>query len=235
MRENFRNLLRTSIVALALATAIPSAAAAGEMEDAVLAEVNFARVHPQAYAQRLLAEPVTAWEARLAPDADAVADHHAFAEAVDFLMRQAPLPPLQSDEVLGAAALEHVSNQGPVGQIGHSGAAGERFDARLRRHGLTAEIAAENIAYGPATPSDVVRALIIDAGVASRGHRRNIFHAGLASAGVSCGPHRDYGVMCVMDFAGSAPQRALGWRQASLATEASASGGGGLLSRLFGR
>ena len=231
MRGIFRNVLQASLAAIVLVAAIPAAAVAGEVEDAVLAEVNFARAHPQEYAQRLLAEPTTAWEASLAPDAEA-ADPGAFAEAVDFLMRQAPLPPLASDDVLGAAALEHVSAQGPAGEIGHSSPAGERFDARLRRHGLRAEIAAENIAYGPAQPSDVVRELIIDAGVASRGHRRNIFHPALASAGVSCGPHRDYGAMCVMDFAGAAPQ-ALGWRQAALATGQSASGGG-LLSRLFG-
>ena len=231
MRGIFRNVLQASLAAAVFAVADPAAAVAGEVEDAVLAEVNFARAHPQIYAQRLLAEPVTTWEASLGPD-HAAADPGAFAEAVDFLMRQAPLPPLEPDDVLGAAALEHVAAQGPAGEIGHSGPAGERFDERLRRHGLSAEVAAENIAYGPAKPGDVVRELIIDAGVASRGHRRNIFHPALASAGVSCGPHRDYGAMCVMDFAGAAPE-ATGWRQAALSTGQSAPGGG-LLSRLFG-
>lgn len=229
------------LTALALGLAVPAMAWAGQADDAVLAEVNFARTHPQDYARRLLLQPVSDWERALGPDARA-ADPGAFAEAIDFLMRQTPLPPLSRDEILDAAALEHVEAQGPAGEIGHNGEDGERFDARLRRHGLQARIAAENIAYGPSTPSDVVRELIIDSGVASRGHRRNIFHPQLAAAGVACGPHRDYAVMCVMDFAGPQPQPqrldaptldADGWRQAALAAPASVRPHG-MLARLLG-
>jgi hypothetical protein len=79
--------------------------------------------------------------------------------------------------------------------------------------------------------------LIIDSGVASRGHRRNIFHPDLAVVGVACGPHRDYGAMCVMDFAGPPPEapqlEADGWRQAALAAPAFARPRG-LLGRLLG-
>ena len=233
--------LPASLTALALALAVPAAAIpatawAGEVDDAVLAEVNFARTHPQDYARRLMLQPVSDWERALGPDARS-ADPGAFAEAVEFLMRQTPLPPLSRDEILDAAALEHVEAQGPAGEIGHDGEDGERFDARLRRHGLQAQVAAENIAYGPSTPSDVVRELIIDSGVASRGHRRNIFHPELAAAGVACGPHRDYAAMCVMDFAGPQPEGtqldADGWRQAALAAPAFARPRG-LLARLFG-
>jgi hypothetical protein len=228
--------LPASLTALALALAIPAAACAGEIDDAVLAEVNYARTHPQDYARRLMLQPVSDWERGLGPDAGS-ADPGAFAEAVEFLMRQTPLPPLSRDEILDAAALEHVEAQGPSGGIGHSGQDGERFDARLRRHGLHGRVSAENIAYGPSTPSDVVRELIIDSGVASRGHRRNIFHPDLAAAGVACGPHRDYAAMCVMDFAGPPPEApqldANGWRQAALADPGFARPRG-LLARLFG-
>jgi hypothetical protein len=159
-------------------------------------------------------QPVTAWEQALGPDGPA-ADTAARDEAIEFLLRQAPLPPLTLDDNLSAAAWEHVADQGPAGKVGHDGPAGEAFDARIRRHGVAADLAAENIAYGPSQARDVVRELIIDSGVPSRGHRRNMFHDGLRSAGVACGPHRDYGAMCVMDFAGR-PLEAVGWRQASL-------------------
>ena len=36
---------------------------------------------------------------------------------------------------------------------------------------------------------------------------RNIFASGYKLAGVACGPHRAYGVMCVIDFAGALPPR----------------------------
>lgn len=179
------------------------AAFAGPMEDAILAEINFARAYPQQYARRLMLQPVTDWGRALQaggqPD-----DPEAFAEAIEALERQSPLPPLQPDDILAAAALEHVEVQGPAGHIGHSGPDGERFYERVRRHGAQPTIIlAENIAYGPPTAADTVRELIIDSGVPSRGHRRNIFHDGLEAVGVSCGPHRDYSTMCVMDFGGA--------------------------------
>ncbi len=176
----------------------PLAARAATPDSELLAEINFARTHPQEYAVRLEREPVTAWERSLAEPADAAAR----AEAIAFLRRQAPLAPLDADQDLAAAAREHVTAQGPAGRTGHDDPDGAPFDARLRRHGVDAAAEGENIAYGPERPADVVRELIIDSGVASRGHRHNIFAAGFEAAGVTCGPHRDYGTMCVIDFVG---------------------------------
>lgn len=183
------------------------AAVAGPMEDAILAEINFARAYPQEYARRLMLQPITAWGRALQaggqPD-----DPEALAEAVDALMRQSPLPPLAPDDILTAAAIEHVEAQGAAGHIGHNSPDGERFYERVRRHGADrSAILAENIAYGPPTAADTVRELIIDSGVPSRGHRHNIFHDGFEVVGVSCGPHRDYATMCVMDFGGSTTGR----------------------------
>jgi len=183
-------------LALALAAGLPAAARAGEADAALLAEINFARTHPQDYARRLLLQPVSDWEQSLAEP-----DPAALAEAIEFLERQTPLAPLDPDQDLAAAAAEHVQVQGPAGAIGHAGPQGERFDARLARHGVAGRTEGEDIAYGPARAEDVVRELIIDSGVPDRGHRRNLFHPAFAAAGGACGPHRDYGAMCVIDFA----------------------------------
>jgi uncharacterized protein YkwD len=188
--------------ALALSLAAPlSARAAGPADDAVLAEMNYARTYPQAYAMRLLLQPVSDWEQSLGAGY-AAQDPDALAEAIAFLLRQAPLPPLKADQRLAASALEHVAEQGARGAVGHDGPGGEAFDRRIRRYGVAEPYAAENIAYGPGEAADVVRELIIDSGVPSRGHRHNIFFAPLQVVGVSCGPHRQYANMCVMDFAG---------------------------------
>jgi uncharacterized protein YkwD len=207
----FRTLCYAALAAALFGALAPSARAA-DVDDAVLAEINFARAHPQDYARKLLLQPVSDWERSLAASS-ADRDAGAYAEAIAFLMRQTPLPPLQPDGHLAAAASEHVEAQGPAGQTGHEGTAGERFDQRLRRHGVEADILGENIAYGPARPSDVVRELIIDSGVPGRGHRRNIFYPAFGAAGVRCGPHKEYAVMCVMDFASPAAD-ARSWRQA---------------------
>jgi uncharacterized protein YkwD len=200
MRGAFGSVFSAGFVALTLAAAAHSVVRAAESDAALLDEINFARTHPQDYARRLQLQPVSDWERGLAEPYDPAA----FAEAVAFLQRQQPLPPLSPDDNLAAAAREHVEAQGPAGEIGHDGPGGEPFDLRLRRHGVEGVLEGENIAYGPVRPADVVRELIIDSGVPSRGHRRNIFHPAFATAGAICGPHRDYGVMCVIDFAGAA-------------------------------
>jgi hypothetical protein len=219
MRNLYRTMPLAALAAALVAGSFAAPARAGSADGEVLAEINYARAHPQDYAWRLLLQPVSDWERSLGPDA-AAQDPAALAEAIDFLMHQSPLPPQQPDDALGAAALEHVAEQGPVGAVGHESPDGERFDARLRRHGLQpTATSGENIAYGPARPEDVVRELIIDSGVRSRGHRRNIFYPTFAAAGVSCGPHKVYAAMCVIDFA-SSQREAYGWRQADLTPQA---------------
>jgi len=173
---------------------------AGTLEDDVLAELNFARTQPRQYARELQREAASA--RREIGYADE--DPGAVDEAIAFLMRQEPLPPLRGDRRLADAALAHALRQGPRGDVGHGGeTGGESLGQRLQRSGVWAGLAAENISYGYETPREVIRQLIVDAGVASRGHRKNIFGKAFQAVGVGCGPHRTYAAMCVIDFAGA--------------------------------
>jgi uncharacterized protein YkwD len=182
---------------------LSSAAHAARLDDAVLDELNFARTRPADYARELRQQIMAPRRDRYdSGSGDEAADVE---EAIDFLERQAPLPPLAPDTRIEAAARDHARTQGPSGAVGH-GPAGA-LGARLREHGVWAGLSAENISYGQDDPRDVVRQLIVDSGVASRGHRRNIFAASYTLAGVACGPHRAYGVMCVIDFAGALAPR----------------------------
>jgi len=45
-----------------------------------------------------------------------------------------------------------------------------------------------------------MRQLIVDDGVADRGHREIVYSAELRFAGAACGPHPVYGTMCVIDL-----------------------------------
>ena len=67
--------------------------------------------------------------------------------------------------------------------------------------------AGENIYYGRGGARSIVCALIIDAGVSGRGHRKNIFSPNYGVAGVANGPHAAYGSMCVIDFAAQYVER----------------------------
>jgi uncharacterized protein YkwD len=193
------------VLALALALA-PAAASAGPVADGVLAEINFARTQPQAYARQRLAQPAAydRWGHGDRPLAD---DPEAIEEAIEVMMRQRPLPPLQWDTRLADAAREHVRGQGASGQMGHAGRGGLTPGERMQQAGVFAGITAEDISYGYEDPRNVVLQLIIDSGVASRGHRQNILSRSLQKAGVACGEHRAWGSMCVIDFAGAIVQR----------------------------
>ncbi|WP_165185914.1 CAP domain-containing protein [Caulobacter soli] len=178
---------------LAPAAQAASARLPVRLDDAVLDELNFARARPAEYARELRRE------------LDRSDDPAAVEDAIDFLERQAALPPLEPDRRVAAAARQHTQVQGAQGSVGH-GAAGA-LGQRLRGQGVWAGLSAENISYGYDDPRDVVRQLIIDSGVPGRGHRRNIFATGYQLAGVACGAHRAYGYMCVIDFAGALPPR----------------------------
>lgn len=182
-----------------------SAQAQMGLEAAVLAEVNFARTHPADYARQL---ERTARDGGIEGYSEiGNEDLDSLQEALAFLERQRPLPPLKPSEALAAAARSHASAQGRTWDVGHVSPGGETLGERLHAHGVWAGLAAEDISYGYRDPREVVRQLIVDSGVPGRGHRQNIFGAHYSEAGVSCGGHREYGSMCVIDFAGALVRR----------------------------
>jgi uncharacterized protein YkwD len=195
-RQNETKYMR-ALLALAVAltalpvAALPSVALADRFEDGVLSELNRIRADPGEYAREL--------------ERDQADDPADVDEAIAFLHRQPALPPLRADDRIAVAALDHVEMQGPRGELGH-GAPGS-LGRRLHGHGVWAGLAAETISYGERTPKDVIRQLVIETGVPSRAHRLDLFSHSYQIAGVGCGPHAAYGVMCVIDFAGALVQR----------------------------
>jgi uncharacterized protein YkwD len=183
-----------------------AAAAPCTLAQQVLAETNLARTKPLSYAGYLreFRRQFQGKSYKLPGSGATVMTSEGVAaldEAVNFLSKQAPLPPLAWSQGLDEAAAELASDEGKTGQIGHTGSRSGNMRQRIERHGNWTGRIAENIGYGPDTARMMVMELIIDDGVAGRGHRNNIFHRDLAVAGVACGPHPVYRVMCVMDFA----------------------------------
>lgn len=191
-------VVAAGVAALVLLASAPSPAWAGGLADGVLVEMNYARANPRQYARELGRQAASARRER---DYTSFGqeDPAAVEDAIDFLLAQEPLPPLKSDARLAAVARAHTTAQGARGDVGHGR---ESLGTRLRRQGIFAGMAAENISYGYEDPREVVRQLIVDSGVPNRGHRKNIFGRSFQAAGVSCGGHRTYGAMCVINFAG---------------------------------
>jgi len=195
--------------AAALVAISPVAAHADAgFDDDVLAEINWVRAHPRQYAdelrdyrarfQGLVTYPEEAPDGVMTNEGVAAVD-----DAIAFLDRQAPMPPLGQSGMLALGAGELVADQGSSGRIGHYTGGGLDPGARMRLHGGGAAVG-EVIAYGPQSPRAVVRQLIVDDGVARRGHRTLLFLGMYRYAGARCGPHREWGAMCVIDLSATA-------------------------------
>lgn len=183
------------------------------LEKALLQEINVARTEPQKYAAVLA--PLQAHfvgttlqqpgDIALATDRGAALVTRegvkAVQEAVDFLRTTSPLPPLVASRGMSLAAKDHVKDQGQAGQIGHQGSDGSRSEDRVNRYGRWQGKIGENIAYGISSARGMIMALIIDDGIPGRGHRHNLFEARSRVAGVACGPHRTWQLVCVLTFA----------------------------------
>ena len=77
----------------------------------------------------------------------------------------------------------------------------------MNRYGTWSAAWGENIAYGKTNARDIVLALIIDDGLPSRKHRKNIFNPKFNYAGAACGRHALYRSVCSIDFAGGYTER----------------------------
>jgi uncharacterized protein YkwD len=121
-------------------------------------------------------------------------------DAIRFLRRAKPQPPLALSPGLCLAAADHCREQAG-GATGHYGSHGGDPGNRISRYGVVSQGWAENIAYGRHTAREIVLALIVDDGVRGRGHCKNIFNPTYDAAGAAYGPHARFGSVCSIDFA----------------------------------
>ncbi len=184
----------------------PARHAPSALERSVLAEVNRLRDNPAAYVDTLrLWQGAYRDNILLVPGQDkaihTTEGEAALTEALGVLARTGPLSHLRSMEALAWAAEDHVLAQGATRTIGHRGADGSNSLQRISRHGRSRGRSAEVIDYGWDQAQDIVVDLLIDDGIADRGHRRALLDPVYVVAGVACGPHLRYGVMCVVEMA----------------------------------
>ena len=114
----------------------------------------------------------------------------------DLRPRKAPLPKLAPSPLLAKVAADHVADQTRSGALGHytdGRGPGERMLARGGGRDVN-----EVITYGHHGPGSVIQTLLIDDGVANRGHRIALLRERYRYAGVACGPHKSHRTMCVI-------------------------------------
>jgi hypothetical protein len=102
---------------------------------------------------------------------------------------------------LSHAAADHVIDTGGIGIMSHTGTDGTNFTKRIARYGTWTGGASEVIDYGARDAMEVILNLLIDDGVANRGHRKSVLDPRWHYVGIACGPHSVLRTMCVIDFA----------------------------------
>ncbi|MCS6972185.1 MAG: CAP domain-containing protein [Leptospiraceae bacterium] len=202
-------VMASALLARSLASVKPDFLS--ELELAVWQELNLARTQPQVYV-RLLEDYRSQFSGKLVKrpgKVDLMTQEGVAAvdDAIAALKAQKPLPELRISRGMTQAARDHVKDTGPRGLIGHHGSDGSTPFARMERYGKWQRTAGENVSYGADNGRDVILQLIIDDGVPSRGHRKNILNPTFGVVGVACGPHRNMGIMCVQTFAGDYQER----------------------------
>ncbi|MCT7954726.1 CAP domain-containing protein [Laspinema sp. D3] len=182
-----------------------------QLEAQIIREMNQARANPGEYANKL--ETLKQYyDGRLfkQPGETAIATQEGISavdEAIRALRAMDSKPSLCPSRGMSQAAADLVQDQGPRGEIGHTGSDGSTPFDRMNRYGRWQGGAAENISYGSDTAEQVVMQLIIDDGVSSRGHRKNIFNGEFRWTGVACGPHQTYRQMCAIVYANGYEER----------------------------
>ncbi len=111
------------------------------------------------------------------------------------LKRTKKLTLYKPDKKIYELAKEHALWCGKRGKTGH-----KKFQDRAKRSHHPKF--AENAQYGYFMALDIVMDLLIDEGVETVGHRKNILSKEYRLIGVSIEPHKVYKYNCVMDFAG---------------------------------
>jgi uncharacterized protein YkwD len=176
------------------------------LEKDIVLELNKARTNPAAYARVYLEVRRQNYEGRLFRrpgqlDLRTKEGRSALEECIRVLRNTEALGPLRPSRGLSRAATDHIKDTGPRGKIGHKGIDGSTISTRVSRYGKWSGYIAENISYGPGEAREIVIQLLVDDGVTSRGHRKNILENQFAYIGVAVGPHKTFTTMCVMDFA----------------------------------
>ncbi len=177
-----------------------------DLEKDVVLELNKVRTNPKLYAEKYLEPMRKLYNGKFLHYPDEIRlltkeGISALEECIKFLKNHKKVQPLNSYYGLFKAAQYHQKDQSKSGSTGHTSGDGKKLPERIEMFGHWSGQIAENIDYGSSDARKIIVSLLIDDGVPSRGHRKNMMNSFYTAVGVACGPHEKYKGVCVIDFA----------------------------------
>jgi uncharacterized protein YkwD len=161
-------------------------------DDEVLKLLNTVRTNPTAFIRSHVNQYLK--------ERDLINNRYAKSLVAD-LKKCKKMQELKISKALNTVARMHALDMGKTGLVGHTSSDGTTFGDRLRKKAKAGGMIAENCDYGNEEPLDIVMALLIDDGIKSLGHRKNILEPTYQWIGIAIEKHKTYRINCVMDFA----------------------------------
>eukprot|EP01035_Chromulina_nebulosa_P018236 gene18236-23908_t len=97
-------------------------------------------------------------------------------ETADYLRTLKPITSITASIYLENASLDHGSDISFNNIFSHTGSNGASLRDRVERYGQWRGSLGENMDFGTNKPSDIITNLLIDDGVSTRGHRKNLLN-----------------------------------------------------------
>jgi uncharacterized protein YkwD len=177
-----------------------------ELKQSIFQELNKLRSHPKSYIP-ILENQMNQFKDNILvrPNNTSIETNEgsaAFEEAIIFLMSKAAVNPLELDERLCQAAEDLVNDIGPKGLVSHEGTQGKSLSDRIETYCEWNTCCGESIEIGGISGEEIIVSLLVNDGVADRGDRVNLFKNEYKIVGISCGNHKEYGTVTVLNFCG---------------------------------
>lgn len=143
---------------------------------------NFLRLYPKRFSSEIIGSFLSTFPEAKGKEAESFKKE---------LLSLSPLPKYNFSLQLADLALEHASDLSDnANQISHVDSKGRTFPQRMKMGGVT-KCAAENIYTGKNDGLLALIMLLLDIGLESAGHRKNILNPNLVNMGLSIRPHKN--------------------------------------------
>ena len=176
-----------------------------ELEIKIFKEHNALRKNPQSYIKKLenslnfYSSNILAKENETPiPTYEGV---KAVKDAINFLKSQQPVKELIYNKELCLSCKDLVNDIGPKGLISHEGTEIKSLYNRLEQYCEWDGAISENLDFGFKIPENIIMNMLIDDGDENRYQRMNLFFPDFKYMGVAVGPHRDYEICVVIEYA----------------------------------